>query len=730
MRDASPSPEELEALEAELMAKPADFDRLRGAGEAAARHGAAVVPLLDRMLRDGRLPVTYGGGYLTGGLRGVGPAAIPLLKRIAGVDPWNPGEAVDLLAEVGSGADVREACLAAFDGGFTEGLHPVLGVAARLRDPELDGAILRGCLSPKKKRRVAFGWAAGLPEGPIHAQLRAHLASEDPGERLAAAEVLGRAGRHPDAAAAAEDLLARLGVEPVAEVRDAARAALKELGVPGRRIQAASPRRAPEELAAAAKKVRKLPGTFLDEAALPPLPGTDGEPLPAPMVRYLLHRQSKEPGPRPDVEALDVYDAVDRSASGDFAIHVLGAALAQNPTKRTAWVFIAAGVLGDRRVTAALSERLPGWIKKNKTALPEFAAAALGLVGDDLALSTLVGLADEHREASNHERRLLRDAAERGLADAATERGVPREELDEAVLPSFGFPLDGSARVIPAGKRTIEARVGADFKLALTDAGTKKRAASIPKAAGEGVQAEFKGLRKILQGVFKQQTRRLERLMVDGHAWDAGRWSERFLGHPVLVPYAQRLVWGVPEGGGYAALFRGLGDGTLTDVEDEPVERPAAGSVALAHPARMTPEQLEAWAEHAADYEVDPPFEQLLRFRAELPPGLADREADPRTDGGEVNGFSLRGKLQRHGWVLLGDRWTRRFAADAVTAVLPIKDGHDAYSMSREDVLTVGPLAFERDRRPLRLGEAPPVAYSEAAGLVLRTLGRPAQPAT
>ena len=723
MGDETLSPKREQELEAGLLALPAGRERAAAAGALAEDLGAPVLPLLERLIGGGWLHW----GPLIGSLRRLGPPAVPLLKRFVTLDPWPPGPVIHLLADVGTDEDVREACLAVFERDSLDDLFHVLQTAVQQRDPALDAAVLQGCLSPQKKRRAAFARGAAFACSGVPPLLRDRLGSEDRAERLAAAEALQHVGDHPEAEGIADALLARLGKESDPTVRDTLRSTIRTLRVPASRVRAAFPRRSPEEITMAAARVKKLPGSFLDEAGLPPLLDCDGSPLPPAMIRYLLHRQSREPDPQPDIEALDVYDAIDRSTSGDFALHVLEAALAAKPTKRTAWAFITAGMLGDRRVVAALSTQLPNWVKKNKNALPEFAAAALGLVGDDLALSVLVGLADEHREPASDAKTLLRDTAERALSAAAAERGILREELDEAVLPAFGFPLDGSARVIPAGLRTIEARIGADFRLALTDADTGKRAASIPKAAGEEAQAEFKGLRKILQGVFKQQARRLERLMVDGHAWDAGRWSDRFLGHPVLVPLSQRLVWGVPDasGAGYAALFRGLGDGTLTDSEDEEVPRPTEGTVALAHPARMTAEQLDAWTEHAADYEVEQPFEQLHRFRAAVPPELAGAAADPRTEGGEVNAFSLRGKLQKHGWVQDGNRWARRFPADGVTAALGLDGGgYDFYYLSAEDTVKVGTLSFARAKEPIPLGEVPVVPYSESAGLVLRTLGR------
>ena len=696
------------------------------AADALEVHGAAALPSVAPLFAAATWVPSAGLQRVTDALSTIGPAALPALLTILPYGNENHQPIVDAIQRTGGEKVLREYLLEGLNNPDRSIAYWYGLPAARSDDTVLLDRLIEMAAEEDAALHDDLPVLAANAR-PLAERFLSQIVSGTRTDRLVAVRVLKFGHRLLPAEPSASLLLDQLREEPDPDLREALLALLAEFRVSPRRISQALPAVAPNVRVQAIKKVKKLSGTFLDEATLPPLLDAEGEPIPVPMIRYLLHRQSKEPNPQPDVEALDVYDTIDRSTSGDFAIHVLEAALAAKPTKRTAWSFITAGMLGDRRVVAALSAQLPGWIKKNKNALPKFAAAALGLVGDDLALSILVGLADDHREPASEAKRLLRDTAERALAAAAAERGIPREELEEAVLPAFGFRPDGSARVIPAGKRTIEARIGADFKLALTDAASGKRAASVPKAASEEVQAEFRGLRKILAGVFKQQTRRLERLMVDGHAWHGSRWSERFLGHPVLVPFSQRLVWGVLDeaGTGYAALFRGLGDGTLTDAEDAPLERPMADRVAIAHPARMTAEQLAAWTQHATDYEVEQPFEQLHRFTASVPPDLRDALADPRTDGGEVNAFSLRGKLQKYGWTQGDARWTRRFPADGVTAALGVGgNGYDFFYLGPDDAVTTGPLSFERAGEPVPLGGVPPVAYSEAAGLLLRMLGR------
>ncbi len=136
----------------------------------------------------------------------------------------------------------------------------------------------------------------------------------------------------------------------------------------------------------------------------------------------------------------------------------------------------------------------------------------------------------------------LGQAAVESFAAAAERLGITPDELSDRVVPWLGFEPN-APRVIDCGGRRIEVGIGDDFKLKYRDLEKNKPVASLPKTAPKEVLDAFKGLAATLREVVKAQVLRLENLMVRQYRWPVGRWPELFLAHPLLRPFAARLVW-------------------------------------------------------------------------------------------------------------------------------------------------------------------------------------------
>ena len=72
----------------------------------------------------------------------------------------------------------------------------------------------------------------------------------------------------------------------------------------------------------------------------------------------------------------------------------------------------------------------------------------------------------------------------------------------------------------------------------------------------------------------------------------AARWRELFLRHPVLLPFATRLVWAAYDAEGKRiALFRALEDRSLTTVQDDAYELPESCKVGAVHPLELSDDE-------------------------------------------------------------------------------------------------------------------------------------------
>ena len=147
--------------------------------------------------------------------------------------------------------------------------------------------------------------------------------------------------------------------------------------------------------------------------------------------------------------------------------------------------------------------------------------------------------------------------------------------------------------------------------------------------------------------------------MVRQHRWPVDRWRALFLEHPLLYPFATRLVWGAyDQENKLTATFRALEDRSLTTPADVAFALESVASVGIVHPLELDEAARSAWQTHLADYEITPPFSQLDR------PVIAVKD-DQRGQQmcGTYNGTSLNAMTFRSFAEKLG--WTRGSVADA-----------------------------------------------------------------
>jgi Domain of unknown function (DUF4132) len=119
----------------------------------------------------------------------------------------------------------------------------------------------------------------------------------------------------------------------------------------------------------------------------------------------------------------------------------------------------------------------------------------------------------------------------------------------------------------------------------------------------------------------------------------------------VLRHLAQRLVWAEVLDGKTLRAFRPLEDGTLTDREDNEVHIAADARIQVAHDSLLTAEEVAAWQQHLADYEITPLFQQLGKGVYALPPGLAKAFKITDLEGHVIEAFALRGRALKLGYM-------------------------------------------------------------------------------
>ncbi|HEX9369550.1 MAG TPA: DUF4132 domain-containing protein, partial [Roseiflexaceae bacterium] len=478
------------------------------------------------------------------------------------------------------------------------------------------------------------------------------------------------------------------------------------------------------------------------ENSLPPLRDADGQLIDRDTVRYLLHRQARAGKVELDLEARALCDLIDRRSSGDFALLLLKGYLTAGANLQDRWALVLACLLGDDRIVPPLHSQIRTWAESQQPNRAEDAVRALALARTDAALMTLDALAVRYRS----KRPYLGEEAAEGFTRAAQQQGLTLDELGDRVVPWLGFE-PGKPRLLVWAKRQLEVRIGLNFKFEFLDRQTGKALKALPAGVPEALQKDHREQSGMLKEAVKAQLTRLENLLVRGHRWPVGRWRELFLAHPLLIPFAVRLVWGIYDAsGGLTGTFRALEDGSLTGADDSGMSLPAAGSVGIVHPLELDADARKAWQRHLADYEIEPPFPQLERPVLSVPPG--QKRAKVATDhaGAVVMAGTFRNRAEKLGWgrtAVSGGRivaYGKRFTGAGLDALVGLEDMY--VGANWDDEIALGRVCFVRSAGEGRgtyadvpdesnpdlvpLGKVPPVVYSEVMGDLKRIVGQKA----
>ena len=481
---------------------------------------------------------------------------------------------------------------------------------------------------------------------------------------------------------------------------------------------------------------------WLAEDGLPPLKWNNGKRFSPREVRYLLYRQSRAKEIKADPEAAAVYRLIDRTRSAPFAAALMSAFLQSEQAAADRWAMTVACMLGDDQLVSELVSQIHDWAESSRGKMAEWAAQALALLGTDAALLAVDALAIRYRSKMKN----IGRAAAEAFAEAAERMGITPDELGDRVVPWLCFEPNEPC-VIEGKKSNYEVRIGPDFKLRYLDLDKNKIVKSVPSSVSADTKYEMKNVAALLREVIKAQKLRLENLFVGQRRWSAARWRELFIEHPVLFPFAVRMIWGAyDKAGKLTGLFRALEDRTLTTSADEAYKLPAKANVGMVHPLEMDDDVRAAWATHMADYEIEPPFPQLDRDVITVAPKEREEKQYRALNGKTLNGMTFKGRAERLGWVRgsVADAgsilaYHKVFATAGVDVHIELEDMFIGMDMYQD--ITLGTVCFVRDGnikygsyeydtpggeddpRALRFADVPPIVFSEAMGDLKRIAG-------
>lgn len=206
---------------------------------------------------------------------------------------------------------------------------------------------------------------------------------------------------------------------------------------------------------------------------------------------------------------------------------------------------------------------------------------------------------------------------EKALTAAAERAGLPREEIEELGVPTYGLTEVGKrAERLGECEVEVEAMEGEArlrfFKV--VDGRRGKEVKSAPAAVKEGFGEElkeFKAAVKDLGAMLGAQRARLDSMFLENKSWKAGVWRERYLDHPVVGVVARRLIWSFEDRGTTSSAT--WLDNRLVGADGADVAVGEHASVRLWHPIEASHEGVMAWRRFFEEREIRQPFKQAHR---------------------------------------------------------------------------------------------------------------------
>jgi hypothetical protein len=234
---------------------------------------------------------------------------------------------------------------------------------------------------------------------------------------------------------------------------------------------------------------------------------------------------------------------------------------------------------------------------------------ALSQLNDPLALGQLALLKIKVKFGS------AQKEIKKAFTLAAERSGLPREELEEMSVPTYGLTEVG----------VCEEKLG-DFTARLVITGTDsteltwiKPDGSIQRGVPTAVKSshaddlkELQAAAKDIQKMLPAQRERIDNLFLQQRTWPFNIWRERYLDHPLVGTLGRRILWEFTEG---TRTTTGIWfNGNLVDIDLKPIELvPAQATVRLWHPIGKNVEEVAGWRDWLEAQQIQQPFKQAHR---------------------------------------------------------------------------------------------------------------------
>jgi hypothetical protein len=204
---------------------------------------------------------------------------------------------------------------------------------------------------------------------------------------------------------------------------------------------------------------------------------------------------------------------------------------------------------------------------------------------------------------------------EKAFNAAAQALGIPRDQIEEMGVPTYGLQEVGLARET-FGEFTCQLRVDGSQPALHWQRADGKDQKSVPAWVKENHKEELKDLQASVKDItlmIGAQAQRLDSLFLLEKQWPVALWRERYLDHPLVGTLARRLIWVLYTGNHQrAAIWH---SGQFVGPDDKPITLSDAADthIQLWHPIARPISEVVAWRNWLTTHQILQPFKQAFR---------------------------------------------------------------------------------------------------------------------
>src|SRR5262249_20871475 len=211
--------------------------------------------------------------------------------------------------------------------------------------------------------------------------------------------------------------------------------------------------------------------------------------------------------------------------------------------KNQDWALTALGHFGGDASVLKLVRLIRSWAEKKPTQPRAFEGLdCLRMIGTKAALMELNHLV--HTAPTKEVQERAREVVQAVLR----QRGFDSGELEDRAVPNLGLDERGG-RELDFGPRHFRVLIGPGLRPVLRDSeGTFRDHLPRPATRGDPERAlpaveTWRQSRQPAREVFRLQTARWERALLECRHWTVGEFEQRIARHPLLCHLARQLLW-------------------------------------------------------------------------------------------------------------------------------------------------------------------------------------------